>query len=672
VQPERRDPLKLCGQIVAEKYRIEALVGEGGFSHVYRAQHTIWKKPAAIKFFSGLSTAPEECRDELYRSFIQEGALLTELCGQTASIVQARDVGSFTSAEGQWLPYMVLEWLEGKPLDELLETGQQHDEPPWSLLEMMRLLGPAAAGLELAHQRGIAHRDIKPGNLFVTGSARGDNPGLKILDFGVAKIMSDRTLSAALARTQQGFSSFTPQYGAPEQFSREHGATGPWTDVFALALVAMELLVGRPALGGDSLVALGRAASDAQRRPTPRAFSLPVPDEVERVFERALAVRPAERYQTAGEFWRELALAAGVVDERLSALPLSSLRATVAPVSLQPARTERSRSTLPAGRERRRQVFGLCLAAVAAMATAFFVSFALSARPERPVLRALAAAAAAVPALPEVREPVCPPSMVTIPGGQFFMGSEAPGARDDQKPIHNVTLGAFCMDPQEVTVRQYETCSDVGKCRRAPTEVEWPKISGADRQRYTPLCNGGNDERGDHPINCVTWEMASTYCAAQGKRLPTEAEWEYAARGPDGRIYPWGDEAPSAKHANACGKECVAWGRANGAPLSALHDEDDGYAATAPVGRFPMGSSRFGLQDVAGNVWEWTASYYGAYTPEAKTNPAGPASGERRVIRGGAFNGAYESWMHPSHRYGQDPAARSHGIGFRCAADLTP
>ena len=123
-----RDPLRIVGQIVAEKYRIEKLVGEGGFAVVYRAEHTIWHKPVAIKFFSGLSASPVDQRDHFQRAFIQEGALLTELSSQTAAIVQARDVGTYTTPDGSWMPFMVLEWLEGQtPVDRFAEARRELD-----------------------------------------------------------------------------------------------------------------------------------------------------------------------------------------------------------------------------------------------------------------------------------------------------------------------------------------------------------------------------------------------------------------------------------------------------------------------------------------------------------------------------------------------------------------
>src|SRR4051812_17046930 len=303
-----RDPLGIAGQTIVEKYRIEKLVGEGGFAVVYRAIHTIWNKPVAIKFFNGLSNAPTDQREQFKDAFIQEGALLTELSSHTAAIVQARDVGTYTSPDGQWMPYMVLEWLEGKPLDELLEGERAAGAPPWDIGEVVALLGQAAGALDVAHGKGIAHRDIKPANLFVLGEdARAGKATLKVLDFGVAKMMSDNTqLKAALAKTGMGITSFTPQYGAPEQFNRSYGATGPWTDVYALALVAVEMLSGRCALDGDDLIQLAFASGNPEKRPTPRALGAAVSDPVERVFAKALAVRPDDRYARAREFWKDL------------------------------------------------------------------------------------------------------------------------------------------------------------------------------------------------------------------------------------------------------------------------------------------------------------------------------------------------------------------------------
>ena len=684
-----RDPLRIVGTLVADKYRIEKLVGEGGFALVYRAVHTIWNKPVAIKFFNGLSSAPVDQRAQFQQAFIQEGALLTELSSHTAAIVQARDVGTYTSPDGQWMPYMVLEWLEGFALDQLLEHEKRAGLAPWTLAEVLGLLGQVAAALDVAHGKGIAHRDIKPPNLFVIGTGeRNPAAAVKVLDFGVAKMMSDNTeLKAALAKTGMAVTSFTPQYGAPEQFSRSYGATGPWTDVFALALVAVEMLTGKPPLEGDDLVQLGFAAGNPTRRPTPRTLGLAVPDAVESVFARALAVRPEERYARAAEFWAAFEHALGTTSSAARTLR-PSVRPHTAPTELAPATvplrtgpstTDGGAATTDPRPVETKSKLGLVVAAVAALGLAAAAALALRNKPapEKPTAAASVAStpapvvASAAPAA-SVAAPVpsCPERSAKIPAGQYFQGSDAKDAADNEKPSHNVSLNAFCMDLYETTAKEYKACSDVGKCRRPSNEVEWPKITPADRKLYAPLCTFGKPELEDHPINCVNFAMAETYCKAQGKRLPTEAEWEYATRGPDGRVYPWGDEAPTPKHVNACGSECVAWGQKHGVALPALYPADDGYPTTAPVGKFEAGRSRFGPYDVAGNVWEWVADWYAPYTADAQTSPKGPDSGDKKVIRGGAWNGSFASWLRPSFRYAQDPAALSYGIGFRCAADL--
>jgi formylglycine-generating enzyme required for sulfatase activity len=265
--------------------------------------------------------------------------------------------------------------------------------------------------------------------------------------------------------------------------------------------------------------------------------------------------------------------------------------------------------------------------------------------------------------------PKCDSGMIEVAGGKFFMGSD--DDLDLEKPAHHVTLAPYCIDQYEVTVAQYKACSDRGDCKRAAIENKWEGMTKQDAKTYDPLCNVREPmARAQHPINCIDWEMAAGYCASRGGRLPTEAEWEFAARGPDGRKYPWGDEEPGALELNACGKECLAWAKKNHVELEAMYDEDDGWANTAPVGSFPGGKSRYGLYDVMGNVWEWTSDHYAPYTAEAQVDPKGPTTGDERVIRGGAWNGAYTSWVRPTFRYKNAPETRSYGIGFRCAKSM--
>jgi formylglycine-generating enzyme required for sulfatase activity len=756
----RRDPLRISGTIIADKYRIEHAVGEGGFSVVYKAEHTIWQQPVAIKCFQVLSNAPEDQRRELLDGFIQEGKLMAQLSSRSAAIVQARDVGNFITESGQWMPFMVLEWLEGKPLDVVLWEERRANMPARSLHEVLALLDPAAAALEIAHQRGIAHRDIKPANFFVLGDPRGAGVQIKVLDFGIAKVMADHASAvAALAHTGKDITSFTPNYGAPEQFSRTHGATGPWTDVFAMALILVEILRGGiPALEGSEFMQLAFASRDPARRPTPRTFGVEISDAVEHVFRTALAVNPAERYASMGQFWAALMHAvfpdaptwaassapgastqpggmagSSQVFAAPGTAPFGPRSIPGAPPTSPPGTTPytpnptppRPNATTPLASQLTAQTgpqvsatsqpygpstsipvdaparpvpadakkgpSGATTAAVAALAVIVlgggaFAAYKVVGGPKpagsasatpitsAPVMSASAPASAS--AAPRPTE--CPAGMVLVPGGKFFMGSDDPKFKLWQ-PAHKVVLDTFCIDVNEVTAGDYKACSDVGECKRPPDLPDIPKTDGeADAYHdklvtaSAELCNFGKEGRENHPINCVSWPLADQYCKVKKKRLPTEAEWEYAARGSDGRKFPWGDEPAGKDHMNAGGLEYSKWETSKGLkPTPRMYDHDDGFVGTAPVGSFPKGKTKYGANDFVGNVWEWTADYFETYKAEDEVvNPKGAPAGEKKAIRGGGFNGGVPLWLNPAFRYFQLVNASAPGIGFRCAMSL--
>ncbi len=275
----------------------------------------------------------------------------------------------------------------------------------------------------------------------------------------------------------------------------------------------------------------------------------------------------------------------------------------------------------------------------------------------------------------EASDGPCPKSARLIEGGKFFMGSdsESPFMRK-ARPAHQVEVDAVCLDVHETTVAEYKTCVGAGDCKPAFRETWWPQGSmdeekwNYEREVHTPMCNDGHPDRLNHPINCITWAMADAYCKHKGGRLPTEAEWEYAARGSDGRVYPWGDALPDPERANACDQSCKKWRDENKlTDFGMMFDADDGYAGTAPVGSYPKGRTQGGLEDMVGNVYEWTSDRLYTYTTEFQKNPKGPEEGEKRVIRGGAFNSFNAEFANPAFRYDADESAHNHGIGFRCA-----
>ncbi|MGH7296772.1 MAG: serine/threonine-protein kinase, partial [Polyangiaceae bacterium] len=329
------DPFGWVGHTVAGKFRVDALVAEGGFGVVYRALHVGFDARVALKCLKVPARLQGPERERFLEAFLAEGRLLHQLSRSTAGIVQALDVGAEVSPSGAWTPYLALEWLEGAPLDAELADRARRGMPGRPLGEAVALLDSAARALVLAHEQGVAHRDLKPGNLFV--ATVGGQRVCKVVDFGIAKVVADVSdLARALQETGAAIQAFTPQYGAPEQFDRKYGATGPWTDVFAFALVVVEVMTGRPALDGADTTQLFVSSMRPDRRPTPRAAGLAVSDATEALFARALAVDPRARLPSMGAFWPALvaeAARAPVVDALGATAYGPSPMARVAPLA---------------------------------------------------------------------------------------------------------------------------------------------------------------------------------------------------------------------------------------------------------------------------------------------------------------------------------------------------
>ena len=244
---------------------------------------------------------------------------------------------------------------------------------------------------------------------------------------------------------------------------------------------------------------------------------------------------------------------------------------------------------------------------------------------------ALAPSGSATPGAPEPTAKPAPPAprappegMLEIPGGFFLQGSPVGEGTPEEHPAHEVALPSFYLERTEVTVAAYRACVTAGACK--------PPHQG-------DMCNYRDPTRDDHPINCVDLRMAEAYCAHVGRRLPTEAEWEYAARGgAEQRKFSWGADDPSQK--NAC----------------YMH-----VGGSCKVGSYPPGA--FGLFDMSGNVWEWTSTPFGPY-------PGGQAYGDYVVYRGGSWSRRFPKWLRNGLRNRYLPKEHSAALGFRCAADV--
>jgi len=227
----------------------------------------------------------------------------------------------------------------------------------------------------------------------------------------------------------------------------------------------------------------------------------------------------------------------------------------------------------------------------------------------------------------------CPEGMARIRGGTFQMGSD--DGQPHERPVHGVTLGDFCIDRMEVSVAAYRACVAASACTAPDTYV-------STHGQYRVFCNWDRPGAEDHPVNCVDWSQARSFCAWGGNRLPGEAEWEYAACGSAGRTYPWGNAAPDSTRANLCGDECVAYTRSVGHSFSGIAGWRDPFGATAPVTSYESSATPEGVRNLAGNVWEWVedeylSDAYAQHTREGHLRPR-DASGtsqatELRVLR---------------------------------------
>ncbi len=323
------DPFGWVGATLDGKVAVERLVGEGGFGVVYRGTHLGFREPVAVKCLR-LPAALEEAQQRSFlAAFTEEARLLHRLSKASAGIVQALDVGAARSPLGVWTPYIVMEWLEGETLEAHLAA--RHGQPPLGVDAALELLAPAAEALAVAHAQGVAHRDVKPANLFLARIGTGAT--LKVLDFGIAKVLEQNvSITQAYARTGSETRAFSPQYAAPEQFDPRFGATGPWTDVYAFALVLLEAASGRMVNVASTPLQLYVAATDDRRRPSFASVGVVASPAIEAVVARALAVDPTQRHPTLDLLWHALQEARTITQART--LLVGDIAAQVASVAL--------------------------------------------------------------------------------------------------------------------------------------------------------------------------------------------------------------------------------------------------------------------------------------------------------------------------------------------------
>jgi formylglycine-generating enzyme required for sulfatase activity/tRNA A-37 threonylcarbamoyl transferase component Bud32 len=655
------------------KYEIIEEIGRGGFAVVYQARDTDLDRVVALKVLHPYWTADAN----FVTRFRREARTAARL--RHPNIVTVYEAGEF---EGQL--YIAMEYLPGRNLRELLDT-----EGALSLERALPILEQVADALDCAHAQGLVHRDVKPGNVRVEEAERGIRATLT--DFGLVKAMAGSSVL-----TSHGTLLGSPEYMAPEQADPERAAEiGPTTDRYGLGVVAYQMLTGRVPFPGNTPATLNAHLNLAP--PDPQVVREDLPPNVAAALLKMLAKSPGDRFASGRTFvarLRDALLAESQVREREAQLaPLyERLQAAAAREDWAGVLTLGGQIRgLDAGyrdvsqwvaqardrlrRPKRRPVpawawwaaaggailvvlmglgvalgprlFGPSPAPIEAPTErpkAVSTAVSLEAPTERPtgVPTAVSVEAATErpkelpPAHASLHDTWTRPSdgmvMVYVPGGTFQMGSAEgdPDADDDEFPQHSVTLDGFWIDRTEVTNAQYRQCVKAGACQ-APTACDLGEPTYGDASKQ------------DHPVVCVGWSGAADYCEWAGARLPTEAEWEYAARGPDGLIYPWGNSPPD----------------------NTLLNYAKSMDATTEVDSYPDGASWCGAQDLAGNVWEWVADWYDDYPSEAQINPTGPARRPNKVLRGGGW-GSNQKNVRAADRYHLAPDFCLHNVGFRC------
>ena len=665
------------------KYRILAEIGKGGFATVYRALDTSLDREVALKVLD-----PILARDPAWVArFQREAKAVARL--RHPHIVTIHEIGE---SEGRL--YIAMELIEGPSLAERIA---EHGRLPWG--EALAILGQVAAALDDAHGQGVLHRDLKPANILLDPQR-----GAILTDFGFARLVGESSMSVSLSGGVVGTPAYiapevwdgeeptaqTDIYSlgcvayemltgevlfagkTPSMVIKKHTVDGPslpddahWpagvpNGVFKVLARALAKDPAERYAGAGALIAALSGLRQPAKTPvrtaappgSPRREDLPTAAPTGLPAGAAAHPRPRRLWPAVGVGGVALLVVLALVIKAT----LGGGQAPPTPMASTPA------------------------AAAVAVAT--------TVAPIPPTLVAPTSTPLSAPSPTDTPAPPPDPTntpaptetpvsttqdtlaltlargvtleLVRVPAGEFVMGSDKaadPLAFDNELPQHWVSLGEYWIGKYEVTVAQfaafvqatgYETTAEKAGTGWTYTGSSWEEVKGADWQHPR---GPGSDvaAKMDHPVTLVSWDDAAAFSqwASQvtGRtiRLPSEAEWEKAARGADGQIYPWGNETPT----------------------DALCNFNMNVEDTTPVGRYsPAGDSPYGCADMAGNVWEWTNSLYREYPYRSDDGREAASDRGARVLRGGSFDDASQL-VRCAFRYRYFPENRDDHLGFR-------
>lgn len=635
----------MVGMTLDGRYRLENLIGVGGMGDVYRATHIHIDSVFAVKLLK-----PEFVADQ---TAIKRFRLEAKAAGriQHPNAVRVTDFG----VTPENIVYLVMELVEGESLRKLIRNEKRMD-----VLRSINIVRQICGAVEAAHRSGVIHRDLKPDNIIVVNHQNTER--VKVLDFGIAKLREAKTDTFL---TQAGTIIGTPQYMSPEQCQGKQ--LDPRSDIYSIGILLYEMLSGSVPFEGESTLQVVYN----QLHQIPRSItdlSPEVPEPLAKVIMRALEKEPEQRQSSAIQLSEELKQAVKMESEESmlsmaepylvpplkpfsgaspsKEIPVEDQGGVSASFGRE-AQAPSERGTMPLPRpfddtgettlirgqkfptaenkvekqtgtnesatvgSRIPLMIGAAIVVVALLAAIIYFG-----RKEKPT----------VATKPQVS--ASPSGMLLIQGGKFTMGRD--NGSPDEGPAHEVEVKSFYLDIREVTNQDYKQFVDA---TGHSVPKNW-KSNGS----YAP-------DEAMLPVTYVTWDDATSYAKWSGKRLPTEAEWEFAARGGNkGYLYPWGDQ----------------W-----SPGFANVDRK-GQRKPSPVRSFEKDISPFGIYDLAGNVSEWVQDNY---SERYGANP----DRRLRVYRGGNFLDAPEKGTN-TYRWadfpGDIPDDQILRVGFRCAKDI--
>jgi formylglycine-generating enzyme required for sulfatase activity/serine/threonine protein kinase len=564
-------------------------------------------------------------------------------------------VGVIDYGEYEGSPYLVMIYLPGGTLKDKLGKPI-----PWR--DAVRLIIPIARALEYTHEHNIINRDIKPSNILLT--ERGQP---MLTDFGLVKIFETK---GATNLTTSGAGLGTPDYMAPEQWTGDATAL---SDMYSLGVVLYEMITAyRPYMSDTPAGVLLKQINEPL--PLPKQYIPDLPHNVESVLLKVLARRPEDRYPDMRSFANELQNLLDGREVTATTIKIKKLREQMTGIA-EPSQADQNKpaqdnvgqgritpppSTPPSARPKRKfPVLGVILGILVFFGicgSCWFVSSKIGWLAEtfltpQVVVPATEADIPPAETIPAPLNPTDTPAPVEtsmpveitdaknvpmrlVPAGEFTMGNDEGDA--ESRPASLIFVDTFYIDKFEVTNEMYDMCVSDGGCRM-------PRLPGSATHRsYYNSPNFAN-----YPVLYVDWLMAKTYCEWRGARLPTEAEWEKAARGTDDqRAYPWGDKF-DCKFANHSG--CVG--------------------DTAPVNQYDEGLSPYGVYGMSGNVWEWTSSLYSFYPYSPTDGREDPAATGYRMARGGSWTifGSTGGSIRIDTRLKLDAVYYGAYVGVRCA-----